>query len=288
MTTQLPSYNIADLAWPDIKTFTDSDGIVLIPVGSIEQHGAHLPVGTDAYHCQEVAERAAPLANVPYAPTLYYGYSPHHMREPLTAQGTITLSERTVQGAYYDIGRSLIHMGFRKLIYINGNSSNFKVMDPVMRRLKYETGALIVVYKPYGENYLGIMEDVLEAPPDETPGWHSAEQETSQMMAHDPRLVFMDRLEGKWEKSHKPDWLPDAFSKEHGFHSVQFQGFEYFYIPFEHGDYSYSGVIGNPLPATAEKGDVIYDRFAKYLADAIEEFRKIPVEVRNVEFINRT
>ena len=282
------SYNIADLAWPDIQRYTEGDSIVLIPVGSIEQHGPHLPVGTDAYHCQEVAERCAPLADVPYAPTLYYGYSPHHIRAVGGAQGTITLRAETTMAAYYDIGRSLIHMGFKKLIYINGNASNFKVMDPVMRRLKYETGAFIVVYKPYGENYMGIMDDVLEAPRDETPGWHSAEQETSQMMAHDERLVHMDRLGGKWEKSHKPDWLPDAFGKSDGFHAIQFQGFEYFYLPFEHDDYSASGVVGNPMPAAKWKGDEIYNRFAKYLADAIVEFRKIPVEVHDIEFKNRT
>jgi creatinine amidohydrolase len=286
------SYNLADMAWPDIKPFTEGDRIVLIPVGSIEQHGPHMPVGTDAYHCQEVAERAGPLAKVPYAPTLFYGYSPHHIRKPGTAQGTITLRAETTQAAYYDIGRSLIHMGFTKLIFINGNASNFKVMDPVMRRLKYETGALIVVYKPYLENYMGLMADQVEKPDDlerikaETPGWHSSELETSQAMAHDPRLVHMDRLTD-WEKSHKPDWLPDAFSKEDGFHTIQFQGYEYFYMPFEHDDYSATGVIGNPFYASREKGDVIYDRFAHYLADAIDEFRKIPVDIRNVEFTNR-
>jgi len=287
MSSGVVSYNLADLAWPDIRKFTDGDGIVLVPVGSIEQHGPHLPAGTDMFHCLEVAERAAPLADVPYAPTLPYGYSPHHIRKVGTGQGTITMKASTCQAVYYDIGRSLIHMGFKKLIYINGNASNFKVMDPVMRRLKYETGAFLAVYKPYGENYMGIMADVLEGSKEETPGWHSAEQETSQMMAHDDRLVYLDRLNGKWEKSHKPAWLPDAFGKEDGFHAIQFQGYDYFYLPFEHDDYCETGLVGNPFYAKKEKGDEIYNRFARYLADAIVEFRKIPVEVHDIEFTNR-
>ena len=62
-----------------------------------------------------------------------------------------------------------------------------KVIDPLLRRIKYETGALVALYKPYAERYIGILEGLLENPPEETPGWHASELETSQVLAHDPR-----------------------------------------------------------------------------------------------------
>jgi creatinine amidohydrolase len=89
------------------------------------------------------------------------------------------------------------------------------------------------------------MEDVLEAPPEETPGWHSSEQETSQMLAHDPRFVHMNRLDG-WQPATAPEWMPPAFTKRDGTGDVVFKQHEYIYFPMEHNELSPTGVIGNP------------------------------------------
>ena len=72
-------------------------------------------------------------------------------------------------------------------MFVNGHGSNTKVIDPLLRRIKYETGAFVALYKPYAERYIGLLDDLLENPPDETPGWHASELETSQVMAHNPR-----------------------------------------------------------------------------------------------------
>ena len=99
----------------------------------------------------------------------------------------------TLERLIHDTARSLIHHGFNRLIFVNGHTSNTKVTDPVMRNLRYETGALIAMFKPYGERYLGLIEDLMENPPDETPGWHASEQETSIMLAYNGANVKMDR-----------------------------------------------------------------------------------------------
>ena len=62
------SHCLLDLAPPDIEWFQDRSDIVLIPIGSCEQHGAHLPLGTDTITALEVSKRAAEKADVPYAP----------------------------------------------------------------------------------------------------------------------------------------------------------------------------------------------------------------------------
>ena len=181
------SHCLLDLAPPDIAWFQERSDIVLVPIGSCEQHGAHLPLGTDTITALEVSRRAAAKADVPYTAPLWIGYSPQHMRETSSGVGTITVRASTLNAVLYDILRSLIHHGWNKLILVNGHGSNTKVLDPLLRRIKYETGALVALYKPYAERYIGILDGLLENPPEETPGWHASELETSQVLAHNAR-----------------------------------------------------------------------------------------------------
>jgi creatinine amidohydrolase len=279
------SHCLIDLAPPDIQWFQERSDIVLVPIGSCEQHGAHLPLGTDTITALEVARRAAERADVPYAPPFWAGYSPQHMREPESGVGTITLRASTLNEALYDICRSLIHHGWNKLIFVNGHGSNTKVIDPLLRRVKYETGAIVGLYKPYAERYIGMLEGLLENPPDETPGWHASELETSQVLAHDASLVHMERAAE--DRAQVPDWLPQSFIKEDGAPDVAFRGYQYFVFPMDHNEFSRTGVIGNPMTATAEKGDEAFNRFADHLVAAIDEFRPLEANVKRREFEDR-
>jgi len=276
---------LLDLAPPDLRDHLERDDSILIPIGSCEMHGNHLPLGTDIYNAVEVCRRAAALADTLYAPPIWSGYSPQHLRGAEQGMGTITLQGSTLNALIYDVSKSLIHHGFNRLIFVNGHTSNVKVVDPVMRRLRYETGALIAMFKPYGERYLGLIEDVLENPPEETPGWHASEQETSIMLAYDAANVRMDRAVDA--RAHAPDWMPDGFKKSDGAWDAQFKGYEYFYFPMDHDEFADHGVIGNPSRATAEKGNEIFDRFAAYLAEALAELRTVPVEIKVRQFVNK-
>ena len=279
------SHCLLDLAPPDIQWFLDRSDIVLIPIGSCEQHGAHLPLGTDTITALEVAKRAAEMADVPYTPPFWDGYSPQHMRDTESAVGTITLRPGTLNEALYDIARSLIHHGWNKLIFVNGHGSNAKVIDPLLRRIRYETGALVAFYKPYAERYIGFLGDVLENPADETPGWHASELETSQVLAHNAALVHMERAAR--DRAQIPPWLPRSFIKQDGAPDVEFRGYQYFVFPMDHGEFSKTGVIGNPMRATAEKGDEAFNRFARHLVEAIDEFRPLQVTVTRRAFDER-
>ena len=283
--TRPKSHNLFDLAPPDLQWFLAHSDIVLVPIGSLEQHGPHLPLGTDTITALEVAKRAAEIADVPYAPPLWAGYSPQHLREPGTGTGTITLRAQTLNEVLYDIGRSLIHHGWNKLIFVNGHGSNVKVIDPVLRRIRYETGAMVALYKPYAERYIGMLKDVLENPPDETPGWHASELETSQVMAHDSELVHMNRAVDT--RAHAPKWLPKGFDKADGAPDIEFGGYQYFNFPMDHGEFTDTGVIGNPFRAAAQKGDEALNRFARHLAQAIDAFRPLKFEIKNREFVDR-
>ena len=287
--TEFRSYNLADLCYPDIQEYLKAKDLILIPMASTEQHGPHLPLKTDTVTAEEVARRVAQQIQVLYTPCIWMGYSPQHLHEPGKGRGTLTLRAETLLNLMYDVARSLIHHGFNRLIFVNGHGSNVKVVDPVLRRLRYETGALIGFVKPYMENYVGLMQGLMENPLEETPGWHASELETSQMLAHDvvegTDYVRMDRAEKTL--AHIPAFLPRSFAKKDGMPDVEFEGYKYFHFPMDHHEFIESGTIGNPMRATAAKGEEALRRYADHVAKGVLELMKVPVEVHDREFVNR-
>src|ERR671911_251548 len=276
---------LSDLAVDDIQAYLERRRTILIPIASTEQHGPHLPLATDTITALEVSRRTAEAADVLYTPTVWTGYSPQHLRDPQSGTGTISVRASTFSALIDDIARSLLHHGFTHLIFVNGHGSNMKIIDPIMRRLRYETGAFVAVYKPYAERYMGLIDDLMENPPEETPGWHASELETSQVMAYDPSLVKMEHAAE--DRAQVPRWLPESFIKKDGAPDVEFEGYQYFVFPMDHGEFSRTGVIGNPMRATAEKGEEALERFSDHLARAIDEFRPLKVDVRRREFEER-
>src|SRR3954447_18030352 len=274
---ELPTYNLGELAPVDIAAYLEHKDVVMIPIASLEQHGPHLPLLTDTIQAEEITRRAAQQAQVLYTPTVWMGYSPQHMYDPGKGTGTITIRPHLLLELWYDVGRSLIHHGFNKLVFVNNHGSNAKIVEPLLRRLRYDTRAMVAMAPLYGERYLALIDDIMENPPEETPGWHSSELETSQVMAYDESLVRMDRAVN--QKVKRPESVPDSFVKLDGAPDVEFQGYQYFGFPTDHAEFTESGIIGNPFRATAEKGDQSYQRYAEHLAAALDEFMTVPVDV---------
>lgn len=280
------SWNHAYLSYVDIEEYLKTKDTILVPMASTEQHGPHLPLYTDTITAVEISERISEHIGVLHTPPLWAGYSPQHMYGVGQGRGTITLRASTLLNLMNDVARSLIHHGFNRVIFINGHGSNTKVVDPVLRKLRYETGALISFVKPFMERYTGILEGLMENPPEETPGWHSSELETSQDMAWNPDLVRMERAVDT--RAHTPAFLPDAFKKNDGMPDTEFEGYQYFTFPMDHHEFVENGIIGNPMRATAEKGEEAFRRYSEHVARGILELEKVPVEVHNREFIDRT
>ena len=280
------SWNHAYLSYVDIEEYLKTKDTILVPMASTEQHGPHLPLYTDTITAIEISERISEAIGVLHTPPLWAGYSPQHMYGPGQGRGTVTLRASTLLNLMNDVARSLIHHGFNRIIFINGHGSNVKVVDPVLRKLRYETGALISFVKPYMERYTGILEGLMENPPEETPGWHSSELETSQDMAWNPDLVRMERAVDT--RAHSPAFLPDSFKKNDGLPDTDFEGYEYFSFPMDHHEFVENGIIGNPMRATAEKGEESFRRLSEHVARGIVELQKVPVNVHTREFIERT
>lgn len=279
----MPRHNLLEISETDVQEWLDVTDTVLVPIGSLEQHSSHDPTGTDSFITIENVERAAKQANVPHTPLMPFGYSPHHMGEPNTGdneyagRGTVTLRASTLRSVVEDVGKSLIYHGFDKIVYVSQHGSNTKVIDDVLRRLKYETECFTCWYKPPIERQIDVVEDIIEGSEDETPGWHAGEMETAQVMAHDEEMVDMDRAEQ--DSAHAPEWLSHEFSKKDGKPHVTFKGAENIWIPMEHHEYSDTGTIGNPFRASVEEGESLLERNSAHLAAFAEAVENLDVDV---------
>ena len=279
------SWDLGNLSFTDVQEYLRVKDTILVPMASFEQHGPHLPIYTDTITCIEIARRVAEMIAVLHTPPIWMGYSPQHMFEPGMGRGTITIRSSVLLNLVNDVARSLIHHGFNRIIFINGHGSNVKVIDPVLRKLRYETGALISFVKPYMENYVGILEGLMENPWEETPGWHSSELETSQDLAWNEEYVRMERA--NFTKAHIPDFLPKSFEKKDGMPDVEFEGYKYFTFPMDHHEFIETGVFGNPLRATKEKGEESFRRLSEHVARGVLQLQEVPVTVHTREFVDR-
>lgn len=283
-------HNILSLSFAEVQErLAEGDqDVVLVPMGSTEKHGAHIPLGTDSYVTMEVVERVARNADVCYSPLVPFGYSPHHMGRHLEGAGTITLRAETYRRVMTDVARSLIYHGFRKILFVSHHGSNTKPIDEVMRQLRYDTGAYISYYKTPTERDASVVADLFENPPEETPGWHSSELETSVLMATASTaegLVNMDRA--VQDRAHAPAYMTDAFSKSDGTGTVKFQGSENIWVPMDHHEYSDTATIGNPFRSSRDKGMAMLDRMAAHLTDYVNEVRQFKVEVHHSDYPER-
>lgn len=279
------SWNIYNLSHKDVAEILKKTDTILIPMGSVEKHGVHLPLGTDAIVTEQVVKMAAPLAEVPYAPMTPFGYSPHHMGRVGEGTGTITLSGETFRRLIYEIGKCLIYHGFNKLVYVSHHGSNIKPIDEVLRKLYYETGAFVCWYKTPTERTYSVLGDIVEGPPEETPGWHAGEIETSIIMAYAEDVFDKDVMEKG--NTHPPAYMGPNFRKKDGAATVEFQGVETIWVPMEHHEYCDNAVIGNPFRATKEKGIKYYDIVRDHLVAFLNEVKKFDMKVKNRDFPGR-
>ncbi len=290
-------YNLFRCTYVEVREWLKETDVVLIPVGSTEQHGLHCPVCTDSIATELPCSVAAEMANVPYTQLLPIGYSPQHFHGPEIGSGTITFRASTYQNVIYDIARSLIHNGFNKLIFATGHTSNLKVLEPALRAIRYETGAFVCCFRNDAEAVPHLLKDagIIENPPEEAPGWHASEVETSECLyferLYGKKIVHMERAKKDW--AHPPKFITeisDKFSKVNGSPYLTMNGLDVAWVPMDHQEYSDTGLIGypgNPFRGTEEKGKAIINEKAKILAEFVGEIKKVKVEVKNRAYLER-
>jgi creatinine amidohydrolase len=175
----------------EINALADRDAVVIVPVGSTEQHGPHLPTQVDSLLVHEIALRAARLAAattpVVVAPTVWSGLAEHHM----SLGGTLSLDLTTFFALLRCICRSLVRQKFRRILLLNGHGGNIAALTAVVNELAVEFGVPIsaTTYWPLAsEAFARILERQKTVR-------HACEAETSMLLALSPELVDMSRID---------------------------------------------------------------------------------------------
>jgi len=188
------------------------ESLLFLPVGATEQHGPHLPVGTDFLFVESIARKAAAAAakKIPVlvAPTLPFGSSHHH----LPFGGTLSLSTEVYHRTVYDLAESIITSGFRKLFILNGHGGNHEIIQLVIRDLALKYPVALAA-----GSYWDVAESELVAEDARTQGLlpgHAGAFETSLMLSLRPDLV----REPRPVRSNSPDQGIASYRCElHGF-----------------------------------------------------------------------
>ena len=126
-------FHYEEFTWPEIRELVCEQPVCIIPVGTIEQHGPHLPLITDAWTATEISRLAVEKV-VPKAvlmPTVYYAFNEHHLDFP----GTIAIDTHPFINYVAGIGQSLAHHGFCKILIVNGHGSNIPFLDIAARTI---------------------------------------------------------------------------------------------------------------------------------------------------------
>jgi creatinine amidohydrolase/Fe(II)-dependent formamide hydrolase-like protein len=248
----LRSLMLEDLTWPEIKDAVANGTVsVLLPVGSTEQHGPHLPLATDSLHTAAMLEAVGRRIPALVAPLLPIGRADHHMAFP----GTISLRQETLVAFVRDCCASLAHHGFRNVLIYSGHGGNAKPLAAAISEIQSDLPNIRII----GCTDWSIYDDTLFQRAAElgidrvTAGGHSGELETSMILALRPDLVLMDRAE--------PGYMGDleaVRSKlfEEGIQAV-----------------TSNGVLGDPRPGDARRGreylDAMIDRLTGFFQSAM-------------------
>jgi creatinine amidohydrolase len=240
---------IERMNWKDIKqAIADGKRRVLVIAGAMEQHGPHMPIGTDTFLGYALGERVArKLGGTLVAPVISLGYSIGHMPFP----GTITLSEETLERVIAECCESLAHHGFTEIVILASHGGNYRAIKEVLPSLQQKLAPVTVLgatsFDPAAERIRRIAEqrglDPIRV------GVHSGQGETSMMLAHQPELVKMERaVEG---------FTGDA--------SIRWRS----RVPPPMDTMSPTGILGDARGSTAEIGEFFLEQEALALAEQI-------------------
>jgi creatinine amidohydrolase len=247
------------MTWTEVKEAIDRGVAAIVPLGSVEEHGPHAPMGDFAI-INEIAGRAGAASGDLVVPTMPFGYSEYFRMYP----GTMTVRADTLVAVIEDIVDCLVRHKLRHIVLFNGHGGNTPILEVLTRKLRRAHGLLIPTLSPlqilqapalikqlYGEGFvLG----------------HGGEPMGSVYMAVAPGTVKMDRAGDFGRK-------PVLGMPSDGLGAINFKGVRVA-IPLDMDEVTPpTGSLGDPRPASAEKGRALIDHAVNVCADFMKWFR---------------
>ncbi len=248
---------LGELTWAQAQDRLREMDVALLPVGSIEQHGPHLPLDTDAFDAEHLALQVAAACSDPkplVLPLLPYGVSYHHE----DFSGTISISPDTLSRLVYEVGISAARHGISKLVIINAHEGNAPALHFAAQMINRD--AHIFTCVDTGESSDTDIYRITETPNDV----HAGEIETSTSLAARPELV-------RREAARK--FIPRFSSRYLNFtskRSVKWYA--------RTAKISPSGVLGDPTKASREKGERMWNMMIKSLVEFVEDLKRMSLD----------
>jgi creatinine amidohydrolase len=253
-------YRYDRLTWQEMNDAIAARKLVVLPTGSTEQHGPHLPLDVDAFLvesvCLELGRRASDRVLV--LPPVSYGLNRHHIDFP----GTIHIEPDVFIAFCLNITKSVAYHGFEKILIVNGHGSNTPLVDLVARKTVLETNSLCAAVNYYSlgvEAFNKVKQTPVMA--------HADEFETSLYLYLAPDRVRMDKAVAD------NDVVGKYLSSDSTSPYVRFNDYW--------GRWTKVGVHGDPTAATAEKGKIIWEAVLSRLIALVDEWRAWPIAARN-------
>ncbi|UCE39880.1 MAG: creatininase family protein [Candidatus Aminicenantes bacterium] len=248
----MKTIKMEDMNWPDIQKAIDEGYItVVVGVGSIEQHGPHLPTKTDTLIGDMLALRfAMEWGKTLQARTIPVGCSEHHLAFP----GTISLKAPTLKAIIADYTESLVKQGFQTIIYLPSHGGNFAAVKEAIKEQQAKFPELKIVGYT---DLMGLMDCLFKVSAEfeitqEEAGAHAGENETSLILAFADQLVREDRF--------GPGYLGPLGDRE--VKTIIQEGMPAL---------SEIGVLGDPTKASADKGAVYLEKTVEFLIEKIKK-----------------
>ena len=247
-----------DFRAPAFKTVDPMRTIAVLPTAAIEQHGPHLPVGTDTIinqgMCDLLAARAPAEMDLRILPVMAVGKSNEH----LWAAGTLTLTAETALRAWTEIGLSVARAGVRKMVILNSHGGNVDLISIVSRELRVRAGMFVT---RLGWGAFGLPAGMY-SPQETSFGNHGGDVETSLILHFRPETVDMSAAQDFRSTAETGAISPIG-------------GVAFGWIA---SDLNPAGAVGEAHLATAEKGRLTAEKMADDVAAFLRKVEAEPVD----------
>ena len=252
-----------DFSAPEFDNLDPMKTIAILPIAAVEQHGPHLPVGTDTIINQSMMEllaaRAPAELDIRILPVQAIGKSNEHV----WAKGTITHLATNLIDAWTQIGLEVARAGVRKIVLVNSHGGNEEIMGIVSRELRVRAGMLAVKSGWRFAPPDGVLTDL-----ERRHGIHGGDAETSLILHFKPQLVDMGRAD---------NFVSIAARDEQQFKYLRPTGAFGHVYAWVASDINPSGAVGDASLATADKGRLIAESNVTGMLEVLSEVARMPL-----------
>ena len=247
-----------EITWTEAKKYCIQNDLVLLPVGSTEQHGPQNPLGTDHLIARAIAEKASKITNVLCLPVIPFGISSHHRQ----FWGTIFIPSRVFSEYVKHVCLALQHYGIKKVIIVNGHGGNtYALLDTAKELRKHGIFVTVFIWWKTAEMLLPNLFTMEERK-------HASAEETSMNLALHSHLVTLEKAPDVDTKE-MSSFLKSMIKEVRG---------NALALPFDFADITKSGVSGKSSTASSDAGKKVLETAVSALVMHIEQLKKFDIE----------